>query len=130
VRPPAGDNRIVLVVEDELRVRTTAVRALQEAGYGVLEAADGQEALDVLDRAPKVELVITDVGMPVMDGNELARRLEQLRPDLPILLISGYGDSGTSRPYLQKPFSPDQLIHRVGELLADSARAARGRSER
>jgi PAS domain S-box-containing protein len=118
---PAGDGRGVLVVEDELTVRTTAVRALNEAGYVVYEASHGQEALDTLvRRSGQVDLVITDLGMPVMDGHELARRLRATRPDLPILFISGYGDSGTISPFLQKPFSPDELVRRVGRMLAAS----------
>jgi PAS domain S-box-containing protein len=116
---PAGNGRSVLVVEDELTVRTTAARALKEAGYAVHEASDGQEALDILEqRSGHTDLVITDLGMPVMDGHELARRLRATRPDLPILFISGYGDTGTVSPFLQKPFSPDDLIRRVGAVLA------------
>jgi PAS domain S-box-containing protein len=116
---PAGNGRSVLVVEDELTVRTTAARALKEAGYAVHEASDGQEALDILEqRSGYTDLVITDLGMPVMDGHELARRLRATRPDLPILFISGYGDTGTVSPFLQKPFSPDDLVRRVGAVLA------------
>jgi two-component system cell cycle sensor histidine kinase/response regulator CckA len=115
---PAGNGRSVLVVEDELTVRTTAARALKEAGYAVHEASDGQEALDILEqRSGHTDLVITDLGMPVMDGHELARRLRATRPDLPILFISGYGDTGTVSPFLQKPFSPDDLVRRVGAVL-------------
>ena len=112
--------RRVLVVEDELTVRATTVRALTEAGYAVLEAAHGQEALDILDQQrAQMDLVVTDLGMPVMDGHELARRLRQTRPGVPILFISGYGDTGTVSPFLRKPFSPDDLVERVGKLLAD-----------
>ena len=85
----------------------------------VYEASHGQEALDTLvRRSGQVDLVITDLGMPVMDGHELARRLRATRPDLPILFISGYGDSGTISPFLQKPFSPDELVRRVARVLA------------
>ena len=118
----AGNGRSLLVVEDELTVRTTAVRALKEAGYAVHEASHGQEALDILEQqSGRVDLVITDLGMPVMDGHELARRLRATRPDLPILFMSGYGDSGKVSPYLQKPFSPDDLVRRVGIVLAAAA---------
>jgi PAS domain S-box-containing protein len=120
----AGGGRGLLVVEDELTVRTTAVRALKEAGYAVYEASQGQEALDIIEQQPGgVELVITDLGMPVMDGHELARRLRATRPNLPILFISGYGDSGKVSPFLAKPFSPDDLVRRVGTMLAAAARS-------
>jgi two-component system, cell cycle sensor histidine kinase and response regulator CckA len=122
-RLPAGNGRGLLVVEDELTVRATAVRALKDAGYAVREASHGREALDILEqRSARVDLVITDLGMPVMDGHELARRLRVAQPDLPILFISGYADSGTVTPYLQKPFSPDELVRRVGMVLAAANR--------
>jgi signal transduction histidine kinase len=114
-----GDGRSVLVVEDEPTVRSMAVRALQEAGYQVYDANHGQEALDVIDaQAGQVDLVITDIGMPVMDGHELARRLRLSRPGLPVLYVSGYGEAGTVTPFLQKPFSPDDLVERVATVLA------------
>jgi PAS domain S-box-containing protein len=120
---PAGGGRGVLVVEDELTVRTTAARALKEAGYVVYEASQGQAALDTLEQWPgQIDLVITDLGMPVMDGHELARRLRSTWPDLPILFISGYGDSGGVSPFLQKPFSPDDLVRRAGRVLAAGTR--------
>jgi two-component system cell cycle sensor histidine kinase/response regulator CckA len=67
--------------------------------------------------------VITDLGMPVMDGHELAKRVRARRPDLPILYMSGYGVSGTVSPFLPKPFSPDELIQRVAKVLAAGNRA-------
>jgi PAS domain S-box-containing protein len=123
-RLPAGEGRSLLVVEDEPTVRATAVRTLKEAGYTVHEASQGQEALDILDQqSGSVDLVITDLGMPVMDGHELAKRVRARRPDLPILYMSGYGVSGTVSPFLPKPFSPDELIQRVAKVLAAGNRA-------
>jgi CheY-like chemotaxis protein len=109
----------VLVVEDEPTVRTMAVRTLQEVGYKVYEAGHGREALDLIEgRASQVDLVVTDIGMPEMDGHELARRLQTARPGVPLLYMSGYGDAGTVSPFLQKPFSPDDLVERVAAVLA------------
>lgn len=117
--PPAADGRSVLVVEDEPTVRTMAVRTLQEAGYQVSHAAHGREALDLIERGNgRVDLVVTDIGMPEMDGHELARRLQALRPGVPVLYMSGYADAGTVTPFLQKPFSPDDLVDRVAAVLA------------
>jgi PAS domain S-box-containing protein len=117
--PPAADGRSVLVVEDEPTVRTMAVRTLQDAGYRVHQANHGREALDLIEGpSGKVDLVVTDLGMPEMDGHELARRLKTIRPGLPVLYMSGYGDAGTVTPFLQKPFAPDDLVDRVAAVLA------------
>jgi CheY-like chemotaxis protein len=116
---PAADGRRVLVVEDEPTVRTMAVRTLEEAGYRVSQANDGSEALNLIDGPDgKVDLVVTDLGMPEVDGHELGRRLRGVRPGLPVLYMSGYGDAGTVTPFLQKPFSPDDLVDRVAAMLA------------
>ena len=122
--PPAG-GATVLVVEDDETVRRMTVRALGEAGYATLEAADGQEALDLIrDRPDPPDLVLTDLGMPRMDGHELARRLRADRPNLPVLLISGHVHpdpppaEGGAWPLLRKPFAPEELVRWVGAMLA------------
>ena len=76
--------------------------------------------------------MITDIGMPEMDGYELARQLQEERPDLPIVYMTGYGDVDVAGPFLRKPFAPDALVRKVGEVLAFGARAsgaARSRRE-
>jgi two-component system, cell cycle sensor histidine kinase and response regulator CckA len=119
--------KIVLVVDDEEGLRTLVCRTLRAEGYGTLEAAHGGEALEVMEKAAQpVDLVVTDVVMPGMDGRELGRRLAQRWPSLPILYISAYdvndifrrGSPRTSAPFLQKPFQPEGLISRVQQLLA------------
>jgi PAS domain S-box-containing protein len=116
--PPAADGRSILVVEDEPTVRTMAVRTLQDAGYRVHQANDGREALNLIEGSDgKVDLVVTDLGMPEMDGHELALHLRSLRPGLPVLYMSGYADAGTATPFLQKPFAPDDLVDRVAAIL-------------
>ena len=108
----------MIVVEDAPTVRMMAARALAEAGYTVLEAGDGQEALDkIRSYAGPLDLVITDLGMPTMSGQDLARCLRDERPNVPVLFMSGYGDTEKVTPYLQKPFSPDELVRRAGALL-------------
>jgi PAS domain S-box-containing protein len=110
--------RTALVVEDDPVVRNMAARGLREAGYAVLEAVNGREALE-LTRAHtgRLDVVVTDIGMPEMDGHDLARCLSQERPDVPIVFISGYGDPEPKVPFLRKPFSPDVLVRRVGQVL-------------
>ncbi|HEV8177569.1 MAG TPA: PAS domain S-box protein, partial [Gemmatimonadales bacterium] len=108
---PATDHeRVALVVEDDPVVRLMAVRALVESGYEVLEATHGKEALDLVrGRRGPLDVVIADLGMPEMDGHELADCLRAEQPDLPIVFMSGYGDADTVRPFIQKPFTPDAL---------------------
>jgi two-component system, cell cycle sensor histidine kinase and response regulator CckA len=127
--PQAG--AVVLVVEDDEVVRRMTARALSEAGYTTLEAEDGRDALDRIGTGSRLDLVVTDLGMPRMDGNELARRLRADLPGLPVLLISGHVHEDPSEdgeepwPLLRKPFPPEELVRRVTELLAAS-RSPRG----
>jgi CheY-like chemotaxis protein len=117
----------ILVVDDEESLRSIVCRTLRDEGFGILEAAHGAEALEVIEKAGRpVDLVVTDVVMPGMDGRELGRRLTQRWPALPILYISAYdvndifrrGSPRSSAPFLQKPFPPQGLISRVKQLLA------------
>ncbi len=112
----------VLLVEDEPGVRTMATRALRAAGYDVVTASDGAEALRHLE-APgcTVGALVSDVVMPQLGGPELARRALALHPDLRVLLMSGYVDEGAGvlgpHPFLAKPFTPAGLTLAVRELI-------------
>jgi two-component system cell cycle sensor histidine kinase/response regulator CckA len=117
----------VLVVDDEEGLRSLVCRTLRAEGYGTLEAAHGAEALEILEKAAEpIDLVVTDVVMPGMDGRELGRRLTQRWPTLPVLYISAYdvndifqrGSPRSSAPFLQKPFPAEGLITRVQQLLS------------
>ena len=126
---PSGGTETVLVVDDEPSVLAVATRALTEAGYRVAAASNGAEALAVLSRRDDVALVLSDVLMPVLGGEELARRLESERPQLPLLLTSGHPDSLSPasrerRRIIYKPFSPEELLQAVRETL-DATGAAR-----
>jgi PAS domain S-box-containing protein len=127
--PDAG--AVVLVVEDDEVVRRMTARALSEAGYTTMEAEDGQAALDLIGTSDPLDLVVADLGMPRMDGYQLARRLRTDLPGLPVLLISGHvhedpeAETGAPWPLLRKPFPPEELVRRVTELLAAS-RSGRG----
>jgi signal transduction histidine kinase len=123
--PPRGVETI-LIVEDEPAVRRMASRALRAQGYAVLEAANGAEALDVLSRAAgPVDLVLSDVVMPVLNGRELSERLAVDRPEVRVLFMSGYTDDDIVRrgllqpgaPFLQKPFVPADLSRKVRDVL-------------
>ncbi len=118
-----GGTETILVVEDEETVRTLAARVLSDAGYGVIRAADGSEAYGIVHDGERVDLVLTDIVMPRMSGVELAERLAALRPDLPVVFMSGY--TGTelmpgvqaAAAYLQKPFAAESLLQRIRAVL-------------
>jgi CheY-like chemotaxis protein len=116
----------LLLVEDDSGVRNVARRVLSEFGYRVLEAVDGIDALRVWhEQNGNVDLVITDVVMPGMGGQELVKRLAELRPDTKVLYVSGYTDSSALRagftdtgpPLLRKPFTATSLADKVREIL-------------
>jgi PAS domain S-box-containing protein len=125
----ARSGEVILVVEDEESVRVMTHRLLESEGYACLEAADGAEAVELLAGAARVDLVITDVVMPTMNGRQLAQRLEDLRPGLPVLFMSGYTDDEMVRrgliepgyPFLSKPFTPEVLAAKVRQLIDETA---------
>jgi CheY-like chemotaxis protein len=113
---------LVLVVEDEAQVRTIAARSLSEAGYRVLVAENGEQALELLSRnGDRPALALVDVVMPGMSGSELAVEIGRLAPGVPVLFTSGYTDGeilrrGLLEPgaaFLAKPFSPEALVRAV-----------------
>jgi two-component system cell cycle sensor histidine kinase/response regulator CckA len=124
VTAPRGQGETLLVVEDEETVRTLARRTLEEAGYRVLVAADGRSALELLADAD-VDLVLCDVILPEMSGHELGRRIASVRPELPILYMSGYpglevverGLIAQDAPFIEKPFTAAGLASSVRGLL-------------
>ena len=113
----------ILVVEDDAIVRMLIVDVLEELQFKVLEADGGTAALVLLEnRDTLIDLLMTDVGLPQMDGRELATRARALRPSLPILFASGYAESlevPAGMHVIGKPFSIDQLRDKVKGLLAD-----------
>jgi signal transduction histidine kinase len=123
---PAGHSEeIVLVVEDEQRVRHFSVDALRELGYTAISAPSGVEALRILDDQPSVALLFTDVVMPEMDGRRLAERALIKRPDLKVLYTTGYtknavvhnGTLDAGVAFLPKPFTVAQLAMKVRETI-------------
>ena len=123
-RSRAGES--ILLVEDDPPVRSMMRRTLEDAGYGVLEAGGAAEALDILTRtAGKISLLLTDVVMPGISGRELATRVADLVPGIPVLFTSGYTDGEIERrgllepgaAFLQKPLTPVALVRAVRERL-------------
>ena len=121
-----GGNETILLVEDEPSVRDLATRILQRQGYRVTVASNGKEALDLfIARGTGFDLVVSDVVMPIMDGGDLADQLEALDPRCKVLLMSGYaeemvmrqGEMAEGRAFIAKPFSPNDLLRKVREVI-------------
>lgn len=120
----AHHSESVLIVEDEEAVRELAAEFMKSAGYKVLTARDGQEAVDVAKSSGPIRVLVTDIVMPNMRGPELAKRLKASRKDLRIVYMSGYLDFNKASDefvegsyFLQKPFSRDTLVCKVDEAL-------------
>jgi two-component system cell cycle sensor histidine kinase/response regulator CckA len=121
----AAAGRHILVAEDDAMVRLVIERLLAEQGHLVRTASHGGEALELALAGP-VDLLVTDVRMPGLDGWELSRALRERWPDLPVVFISGFDveltrSTGPREPgvFLRKPFDPDELVRRVTQLLHD-----------
>ncbi len=109
----------VLVVDDQDVVRDVIKLSLESAGYRVLEAATPSEALALArDAGAEVDLLVTDVVLPEMDAFELASRITCELPAVRVLYTSGYTNAAAEGPFIQKPFTPAQLIEKVGAVLA------------
>ena len=125
-RPVTGGSETILVVEDDERVRTIVTRVLREAGYRVLVAGNGEDALALAgaDGQP-IHLLVTDVVMPGMNGRQLAGRLAQTHPETRTLFTSGYTENIIAHhgvldrgiEFLSKPYTLEILTRRVREVL-------------
>jgi CheY-like chemotaxis protein len=111
----------ILLVDDEAPLRQLLRLSLEAGGYEVLSAGDGLEAVRVgREQLGRLDLVITDVCMPGIEGPEVAQQLREIRGDLKVLLITGNTDRILSGPLLRKPFAPAELLDRVREMLDPS----------
>lgn len=128
-RPQPGFET-VLLAEDEDMVRTLTCRILESHGYRVLEARDGSEALEIAERhVGPLHLLLTDVIMPKMSGKELAQRLQQQRPEVKVLYMSGYSENLVSHQgildadvaLIEKPFAEESLLQRIRGILDDGS---------
>jgi PAS domain S-box-containing protein len=124
--PVRATGQTVLLVEDDTAVRHMMSRVLQEYGFGVMEASGGDQALGLIERSHgAIDLLITDIILPGMDGAELARRATDLQPHLGVLFVSGYTDDDivrrglleAGRPFLQKPFTPEALVTQLTDIM-------------
>lgn len=125
---PAGRGEPILIAEDDPAVRRVAERILSSAGYAVTSAGSGPEALDILDDERPFDLLLADIVMPGMRGDDLAKRAVAMRPGLNVLFMSGYsnqappkdlGPTAGDTSFIDKPFDAGTLLERVRELLRD-----------
>jgi PAS domain S-box-containing protein len=128
--PSVVDHRgteTILLVEDEKSVRDLARRILERRGYNVLAASDGGEAIELVEREEQqIHLLLTDVIMPGLNGQDVAERVRALRPDIRVLFMSGYNEEAVLRDgvlapgtaFIEKPFSPSTLLDRVRSILS------------
>jgi signal transduction histidine kinase/CheY-like chemotaxis protein len=124
-RPARKAGGKILLVEDDPMVRDMARRSLIDAGFEVVAASNGHDALALAGKDAGIDAVLTDLAMPELGGRELARRLRESRPHLPVVFMSGYTDDVVIRrglldsgvPFLEKPLSPETLAGKMREIL-------------
>ena len=123
---PEGHGQTVLLVEDDPSVRILVREVLEELSYRAIEAEEGNAALEALRSSRKIDLMISDVGLPGINGRQLAEAARQLRPELSILFITGYAENaairaeflGANMSMITKPFALDTLANKIAELMA------------
>jgi two-component system cell cycle sensor histidine kinase/response regulator CckA len=112
--------RAVLVVDDDPTVRRVITKTLENAGCSVMEATSGDAAVHLLELGgfASIGLVVSDIVMPGFPGDKLAAKVAEQWPQVPVLLVSGFGmKSGCTGPFLAKPFTPDALLRAVENVL-------------
>jgi CheY-like chemotaxis protein len=121
-----GDGKVVLVIDDEPTIRMLVAEVLEEAGYGVVEAADGPAGLKVLQSSGRIDLLVTDVGLPGgLNGRQVADAARVLRPDLKVMFITGYAENAAighghldkGMRVITKPFEMEDLARKLGEMM-------------
>jgi PAS domain S-box-containing protein len=133
--PVLCGNETLLLVEDEGRLRDLLAHVLRDQGYKVLTAENGPEALQLITRQERIDLLLTDVVMPGMRGQVLAGKLLKRFPDMLVVYMSGYTDNAlvhsgslsAGTVFLQKPFTPDVVLRRIREVLDEAAERRRTR---
>lgn len=121
----AADGQVVLVVEDDEIVRGLVVDALKEVGFIILEASDGPSGLDILKSTQSIDLLVTDIGLPGLNGRQIADAALVDRPELKVLFVTGYAESAAASSgflrkgmaMITKPFEMESLILKVNELI-------------
>lgn len=127
---PMGNGELILVVDDEAVIRSIATQTLEAYGYRAVTASDGAQAVGLCAKhLAELQLLLTDIAMPIMDGPATIRAVRTLLPRLPVIVASG-SDSATDSPvlkelavqtFLHKPYSADELLRTVHDVLKGKA---------
>ena len=126
--------RTVLVVDDEEAVRRVCCAFVERAGFSSIEASNGEEALSLFKKhVDEISCVMLDLTMPHMDGISAFRKMKLIRPDIPVILCSGYDEQEATQHFakeglsgfLQKPFGLEDMKHKIGQVLKAPAKADR-----
>jgi PAS domain S-box-containing protein len=122
----------ILVVDDDSLVREITAALLQDQGYAVIKAGSGSAALDELQGGRRIDLLLVDFAMPGMNGAEVAQKAHEIRPDLPVLFVTGYADFAALKAVgddcvVQKPFQDDDLARKVAHTLGERERLSDSR---
>ncbi|HLZ67296.1 MAG TPA: response regulator [Aliidongia sp.] len=119
--PDAAMIKRILVVEDDPMIRLAASSVLEEAGFEVFDAADGEEGLVILRENPSIDLVFTDISMPHMDGLTMLIQARELRPNLKALLTSGLSQAPLDEAFIRKPYraaaAKEMIVQMLGHQL-------------
>jgi two-component system NtrC family sensor kinase len=119
-----ADQYIVLVVDDEYLMRGVLKEILKDCGFYVIAVGSAQEAIMYLSKLVHIDVVFSDIKMPDMDGFELARWVHQHKPDIPVILASGYSGKTNmaadlcGAQFLQKPYDFDHIVHKIRETVS------------
>ncbi|HJR76256.1 MAG TPA: response regulator [Nitrospiraceae bacterium] len=125
--PSCSNDPLILVVDDDQAVRNLTSSMLELKGYAVLCASSGEEAVKLFEEfGPRIKLLVIDIVMPTMSGPIIAQRLRELRPELPILFVSGlikpsHFQGLTEEWFLRKPYTQRLLLNKIRELLPPSS---------
>src|SRR4029079_7117917 len=123
---PQGAGQAVLLVEDDPSVRLLIGEVLSELGYRAIEASDANAAIRVLESSQPIDMLISDVGLPGMNGRQLAEGAREYHPNVPILFVTGYAENaairagfiGTDMAMISKPFQVEELAAKISEMLS------------
>ena len=126
---PLGAGETVMIVEDDPSVRLIVLEVLEELGYTAIEAVDGRNAIPILQSSRRIDLLVSDVGLPGMNGRQLAEVARETRPDLRVLFITGYAQNAAVRGgfldhgmgMMTKPFAIDALATKIQQMLRSEA---------
>jgi CheY-like chemotaxis protein len=125
VEPPRGGGETILVVEDDAAVRILITGVVEELGFRYLESSDAPHAMTILRTDARIDLLLTDVGLPIMNGRQLAEFARESRPEIKVLFVTGYAETAAVRDdfldrgmdMLTKPFSLNALGLKINEMI-------------